>query len=132
MSNDPVAMALRAALEVGESAALRIALSKRLLELNRSAEALLELERVLSAEPSNQEALEHAARAAAAAGDSTRAQAYQLALTAHRRQTNAETERVTASSTPAVRQMDPEPSAAPAPSAASKLRLVSADDASEP
>src|SRR3569833_1477625 len=77
-------MALRAALVTGEAPALRFAIGQRLLQLGKPAEALAELERALTAEPANQDGLEAAAAAANAAGDRARADAYAMALSAHR------------------------------------------------
>jgi AAA+ superfamily predicted ATPase len=82
MSTDPVVMALRAALSGADSVAVRIALGRRLLDIGQPAEALQELERAIALDPADREALQAAARAAVAAGDPARAQAYELALSA--------------------------------------------------
>jgi AAA+ superfamily predicted ATPase len=81
MSADPVVLALRAALSAGDDAgsALRLALGRRLLELGLAADALQELEVAIGKEPSNREVLEAAVRAAEAAGEAARADAYKLA-----------------------------------------------------
>jgi Tfp pilus assembly protein PilF len=82
MSTDPVVIALRAALAGGDNVQVRVALGRRLLELGQGAEALQEFERAIALEPANRDALAEAARAAGTAGDTARAQAYQLALAA--------------------------------------------------
>jgi AAA+ superfamily predicted ATPase len=82
MSTDPVVMALRAALAGADSVEIRVALGRRLLDIGQPADALQELERAIALDPAHREALQAAARAAAAAGDPARAQAYELALSA--------------------------------------------------
>ena len=80
MSTDPVVMALRAALSGADSVEIRVALGRRLLDVGQPADALQELERAITLDPANRDALQAAARAAAAAGDPARAQAYELAV----------------------------------------------------
>ena len=80
MSTDPVVIALKAALAVEDHVQVRIALGRRLIELGQATDALQELERAIALNPTNREALTEAARAASAAGEATRAQAYELAL----------------------------------------------------
>jgi len=99
---DPVVMALRAALVTGEAPALRIALGQRLLHLGKPAEALAELERALTAEPANQDGLEAAVAAANAAGDRARADAYFMALSAHRGTVSARAAATGNAATPAL------------------------------
>ena len=99
---DPVVMALRAALVTGEAPALRIAIGQRLLQLGKPAEALAELERALTAEPANQDGLEAAAAAANAAGDRARADAYAMALSAHRGTVSARPAATVNAATPAL------------------------------
>jgi SpoVK/Ycf46/Vps4 family AAA+-type ATPase len=82
MSTDPVVMALRAALAGADSVEVRVALGRRLLDIGQPADALQELERAIALDPANRDALQAAARAAAAAGDAARAQAYELAMSA--------------------------------------------------
>ena len=77
--DDPVVLALRAALAAGESVEIRIALGERLLALGDPHGALGEYERALAAAPTSTAALEGAARAADAAGDAAKSAAYRLA-----------------------------------------------------
>jgi AAA+ superfamily predicted ATPase len=81
MSGDPVILALRAALAAGDDAgsALRLAIGRRLLELGLPVDALRELEIAIGKEPTNEDVLEMAVKAAEATGDSARAVAYRLA-----------------------------------------------------
>ena len=53
MAEDPVVMALRAALSSSEQAAIRVALGERLLTLGRAADALAELEAGLQHDPTD-------------------------------------------------------------------------------
>jgi hypothetical protein len=77
---DPVVLALRAALETGESPEIRKALGVHLAGHGRAAEALVEYELVLRLAPGDAEALQGAARAARAAGENAKAAAYALAF----------------------------------------------------
>lgn len=83
--NDPVVLALTAALAGQENVELRVALGSRLLELGQSSAALAELERAISIEPQHERALEGAAKAARAAGDLGRAATYEAILGARGR-----------------------------------------------
>ena len=80
MAEDPVVMALRAALSSSEQAAIRVALGERLLTLGRAADALAELEAGLQHDPTDVAVLGAAAEAARQAGDVGKATAYDLAL----------------------------------------------------
>ena len=82
MGEDPVILALRAALAGGDGVELRLALGERLLATGAPAEALVELERALVLAPSNAVVLARVAAAAEACGDTARARSYQLALQA--------------------------------------------------
>ncbi len=79
VADDPVVLALRAALTAGDSLELRLALADRLLALADPALALGEYEHALRLASSNAAALEGARRAADAAGDGVKANAYRLA-----------------------------------------------------
>lgn len=79
MTSDPVVLALTAALERQDSAALRLALGAHLVKAQKLAEGLAQLEAGLQLEPSNAELLAAAADAADALGDSAKAAAYRLA-----------------------------------------------------
>ncbi len=80
--DDPVLMALRAALSKGESTELRRATAERLLALARPGEALVEVETALRSAPSDATLLRLAARAAEESGDVARTTAYRLAAEA--------------------------------------------------
>ncbi len=80
--DDPVLLALRAALAKGESKELRKATAERLLALARPGDALTEAETALRLAPSDGSLLELAARAAEASGDTDRSMAYRLAAEA--------------------------------------------------
>lgn len=81
-STDPVVLALRAALQAGNSVPLRIAVARRLAELGAHAEGLAEAEQALALEPANNEVLQLAQSLASASGDAVRAVAYKMALDA--------------------------------------------------
>jgi AAA+ superfamily predicted ATPase len=76
---DPVVIALRAAIERADGAPLRLALGSHLVRAGRAADALAEFEAGLRIEPANAELLVAAADAAAATGDAGKAAAYRLA-----------------------------------------------------
>jgi AAA+ superfamily predicted ATPase len=115
---DPVLAALRAALAVRDEASLRLAIGKRLLELQDAAGALAEAEVILGGQPAHLEALALAVQAAEACGDKQRAEAYRMAAAAHG---------------PAARHPDPPPQQqAAAQGDRPHLRLVTEDQASEP
>lgn len=80
--DDPVVMALRAALEKADSAELRMALGARLLEKGEPQSALDEYEAALRLAPANALALEGAAKAARETGQVDKATAYELARAA--------------------------------------------------
>jgi len=84
MIEDPVVLALRAAIERSDAAALRLTLGSHLLRSGCAIDALFELEVGLRIEPANQELLVAAADAANAAGDAGKATAYRLAAGAGR------------------------------------------------
>lgn len=126
---------MRAALTANDGPALRVALGQRLLQLGLPVEALAELERALIAEPANHDALEAAAAAAKAAGDSTSAHAYGLALAAHQRRpvvapVAPAAPIATSALPPSSLPPSPLPSADPVPDRPS-LRLVTPDEAVE-
>lgn len=79
MGDDPVILALRAALGAGESVEIRVALGDRWLALGNPSAALVEYEHALRAAPQHAGALDGAIRAATAAGDAAKAAAYRLA-----------------------------------------------------
>ena len=83
--NDPVVLALTAALTGQENVELRVALGSRLLELGQASAALSEFERAISREPQHERALEGAANAARASGDAARASTYEAILAARGR-----------------------------------------------
>ncbi|HEX3594171.1 MAG TPA: AAA family ATPase [Polyangiaceae bacterium] len=107
--DDPVLLALRAALSKSESPELRRAAAERLLSLSRPAEALTEAETALRRAPSDAGLLQLAARAAEASGDGARSIAYRLAAeaqssgdaTSNARPPDADTARVGPEDTPA-------------------------------
>jgi SpoVK/Ycf46/Vps4 family AAA+-type ATPase len=119
MSTDPVFMALRAAVVVSDGAELRMALAMRLLDLGQPAEALAEVERALGFEPTNREALALAGRAAEGAGETERAHAYRLALSA---------QTVTTSQSSALLPRNVTSNKSGASASPPKLRLVTAGD----
>ncbi|HEX4338467.1 MAG TPA: ATP-binding protein [Polyangiaceae bacterium] len=80
--DDPVLLALRAALSKSESTELRRAAAERLLSLARPGEALVEVETALRGTPSDATLLRLAARAAEESGDVARTTAYRLAAEA--------------------------------------------------
>ena len=82
MENDPVVLALRAALASRDSVALRVGLGKHLLAKGRAADALAEFEGAFAVDAGSREALEGAVAAAEAAGDAGKATAYRHALEA--------------------------------------------------
>jgi SpoVK/Ycf46/Vps4 family AAA+-type ATPase len=82
MADDPVVLALRAALAGADSIELRLALGERLLALGDARAALAEYERALALQPSHTGALEGARRAAESAGETAKSAAYALASTA--------------------------------------------------
>lgn len=94
--DDPVVMALRAALEKADSAELRKALGARLLEKGEARAALAELEAVLRLAPADPLALELAAKAARDGGDAGKATAYELARAAAASASQADPEIATA------------------------------------
>jgi SpoVK/Ycf46/Vps4 family AAA+-type ATPase len=132
MSNDPVVMALRAALSAVDTVEVRVALGRRLLELGLPGDALTELERAVALDPANREALAEAARAAGAAGDAARARAYELALAA----TAAAANPPSKPAAPPTSAPPPGPAHAPgevrtAGGDTPRLRLVSAEETPE-
>ena len=80
MQNDPVVLALRAALFANDTVRVRNALGEHLFRSGLPGEALLEFEAGLRLAPTDKEALEGAARSAGAAGQKEKALAYELAL----------------------------------------------------
>src|SRR5262245_38505689 len=139
MSTDPVVMALRAALSAADSVEVRVALGRRLFDLGQPGDALQELERAIALDPVNREALELAARAAAAAGDAARSRAYELALSAPaappriQPPASAAPPSRPASAPPRPPESGHEPGEVRIadPDAAPRLRLVSSDEAPE-
>jgi SpoVK/Ycf46/Vps4 family AAA+-type ATPase len=79
MAEDPVVMALRAALASSDQPAIRTALAQHLLRLDRAAEALVELEAALVHDAADPAVLEAAAEAARRSGDAGKATAYSMA-----------------------------------------------------
>lgn len=82
MADDPVVLALRAALGAGEQPAIRIALAQHLTRSGQPADALVELEVALQHDPTNLEVLALAATTAKEAGDPAKASAYEVAYNA--------------------------------------------------
>lgn len=80
MENDPVVLALRAAIASRDSVELRVALARHLLEKGDARAALAEYEAGLALVPAHVEALEGAVKAAESAGETAKAAAYRLAL----------------------------------------------------
>jgi AAA+ superfamily predicted ATPase len=82
MDQDPVSLALRAALGVSDSIELRLALGDHLLRSGVAKDALVEFEAALRLQPTHRQALTSAAAAADAAAEPARANAYRLTLAA--------------------------------------------------
>jgi len=79
MADDPVVIALRAALAGGESVDVRIALAERLLAIGQPRDALAEYERGIAAAPTNAALLAGAAKAAETCGERAKAAGYRAA-----------------------------------------------------
>jgi len=80
MSDDPVVLALRAALASHESVDVRLALADHLLRQAKAKDALVEYEAALALSPIDARALQGASSAAEALGEHGKAQAYLTAL----------------------------------------------------
>ena len=82
VDQDPVSLALRAALGVSDSIELRLALGDHLLRSGVVKDALVEFEAALRLQPTHRQALISAAAAAEATAEPARAHAYRLTLAA--------------------------------------------------
>ncbi|HEY4242123.1 MAG TPA: ATP-binding protein [Kofleriaceae bacterium] len=80
MADDPVVIALRAALAGSESLDVRVALAERLMAIGAPREALVEYERGIALAPTNASVLAGAAKAADACGESAKAAGYRAAV----------------------------------------------------
>lgn len=80
--DDPVVLALRAALAAGDLLEIRVALADRIAALGDQRAALVEYEHALRLQPTSVPALDGARRAAEAAGDELKANAYRIAARA--------------------------------------------------
>src|SRR4051794_35030004 len=80
LQNDPVVLALRAALSANDTVRVRNTLGEHLFRSGLPGEALAEFEAGLRLAPTDREALLGAARSAGAAGQKEKALAYEIAL----------------------------------------------------